>query len=131
MARRPRIDIPGYHHIANRGVNRVAIFSDDGDKEIFLRILCKACRIYDVIVHDYCLMDNRYHLLIENAQENLSLFMCQVNANYAIYYNKKPNARDTFGRGVTIRGISIQRSTSIVRSNTLSSVLWRRGWLRA
>ncbi len=65
------------------------IFSDDKDKETFLRILCKACRVYDVIVHDYCLMDNHYHLLIENAQENLSLFMRQVNANYAIYYNKK------------------------------------------
>ncbi len=89
MARRPRIDLPGYHHVVNRGVNRDNIFSDDKDKETFLRILCKACRIYDVIVHDYCLMDNHYHLLIENAQKNLSLFMRQVNANYAIYYNKK------------------------------------------
>ena len=89
MARRPRIDIPGYHHIVNRGVNRTDIFSADSDKEKFLQILCKACRVYGVVVHDYCLMDNHYHLLIENSQENLSLFMRQVNANYAIYYNKK------------------------------------------
>ena len=89
MARRPRIDIPGYHHIVNRGVNRIDIFSTDSDKDKFLQILCKACRVYDVVVHDYCLMDNHYHLLIENSQENLSLFMRQVNANYAIYYNKK------------------------------------------
>lgn len=89
MARRPRIDLPGYHHIVNRGVNRTDIFIDDFDKEKFLQIVCKACRVYGVIVHDYCLMDNHYHLLIENSQENLSLFMRQVNANYAIYYNKK------------------------------------------
>ena len=89
MARRPRIDIPGYHHIVNRGVNRTNIFSINSDKDKFLQILCKACRVYDVVVHDYCLMDNHYHLLIENSQENLSLFMRQVNANYAIYYNKK------------------------------------------
>ena len=89
MARRPRIDISGYHHIVNRGVNRTSIFSADSDKEKFLQILCKACRVYGVVVHDYCLMDNHYHLLIENSQENLSLFMRQVNANYAIYYNKK------------------------------------------
>jgi REP element-mobilizing transposase RayT len=89
MARRPRIDLPGYHHIINRGVNRSDIFSADEDKEKFLQILCKACRIYDVIVHDYCLMDNHYHLLIENNLQNLSLFMRQINANYAIYYNKK------------------------------------------
>ena len=89
MARRPRIDIPGYHHIVNRGVNRTNIFSTNGDKDKFLQILCKACRVYNVVVHDYCLMDNHYHLLIENSLENLSLFMRQVNANYAIYYNKK------------------------------------------
>jgi len=89
MPRRPRIDIPGYHHIINRGVNRTHIFSNHDDKEKFMQILCKACRVYGVVVHDYCLMDNHYHLLIENSQSNLSLFMRQVNSNYAIYYNKK------------------------------------------
>jgi REP element-mobilizing transposase RayT len=81
--------LPGYHHIINRGVNRTAVFSGDADKEKFLQIVCKACRVYGVIVHEYCLMDNHYHLLVENSQENLSLFMRQINANYAIYYNKK------------------------------------------
>ena len=51
-------------------------------------MLCKACDNYKVNVHDYCLMDNHYHLLIETTQENLSLFMRQINANYAIYFNK-------------------------------------------
>jgi REP element-mobilizing transposase RayT len=91
VARRPRIDLPGYHHIVNRGVNRSDVFVSDADKETFISILCKACRIYDVVVHDYCLMDNHYHLLIENRHENLSLFMRQINANYAIYFNKKYN----------------------------------------
>lgn len=89
MARRPRIDIPGYHHIVNRGVNRANVFSSSDDKEKFIQILCKACRVYSVVVHDYCLMDNHYHILVENSQVNLSLFMRQVNSNYAIYYNKK------------------------------------------
>ena len=89
MARRPRIDLPGYHHIVNRGVDRMDVFRGDEDKEAFLRIVCKACRVYGVVLHDYVLMDNHYHLLIENSQENLSLFMRQINANYAIYFNKK------------------------------------------
>lgn len=89
MARRPRLELAGYHHIVNRGVNRINIFSDTNDKDKFLQIVCKACRVYVVILHDYCLMDNHYHLLVENSQENLSLFMRQINANYAIYYNKK------------------------------------------
>jgi REP element-mobilizing transposase RayT len=91
VARRPRIDLPGYHHVINRGVNRSDVFVSDADKGTFISILCKACRIYDVVVHDYCLMDNHYHLLIENRHENLSLFMRQINANYAIFFNKKYN----------------------------------------
>ena len=89
MARRPRIDLAGYHHIINRGVNRMDVFGNDEDKAVFLRIVCKACCIYRVVLHDYVLMDNHYHLLIENSRENLSLFMRQINANYAIYFNKK------------------------------------------
>jgi REP element-mobilizing transposase RayT len=61
----------------------------DEDKDKYLEILCKACRTYKVNVHDYCLMDNHYHLLIETTSENLSLFMRQINSNYAIYFNKK------------------------------------------
>ena len=89
MARRPRIDFAGYHHIVNRGVNQTNIFATSQDKDMFLAILCKACKLYDIVVHDYCLMDNHYHILVENTKENLSLFMRQINSNYAIYFNKK------------------------------------------
>jgi len=89
MARRPRLDLDGFHHIVNRGVARGNIFECDEDKEKFLEILCKSCHTYKVNVHDYCLMDNHYHLLIETTSQNLSLFMRQINGNYAIYFNKK------------------------------------------
>jgi len=89
MARRPRLDMAGFHHIVNRGVARDNVYKCDEDKEKYLEILCKACKIYKVNVHDYCLMDNHYHLLIETTSENLSLFMRQINSNYAIYFNKK------------------------------------------
>ena len=89
MARRPRIDLDGFHHIINRGVARSRVYRCDEDKEKFLEILCKACKNYKVNIHDYCLMDNHYHLLLETTAQNLSLFMRQLNANYAIYFNKK------------------------------------------
>ncbi len=89
MPRRPRVDFAGFHHIINRGVARTDIYLCADDKYKFLEILCKACRVYKVNVHDYCLMDNHYHLLVELTQENLSLFMRQLNSNYAIYFNKK------------------------------------------
>jgi len=89
MPTRPRIDFAGYHHIINRGVNRCDVFNQDYDKDTFLAILNKTAIIHKVILHDYALMDNHYHLLIETTQENLSSFMRIVNANYAQYFNKK------------------------------------------
>ena len=89
MPRRPRIDFAGFHHIVNRGVARSDVYLCLADKDTFLEILCKACDDYKVNVHDYCLMDNHYHILVETTQENLSLLMRQVNSNYAIYFNKK------------------------------------------
>ena len=87
MARKPRVNLAGFHHIVNRGVARDNVYKCD-DKEIYLDILCKVSKIYKVIVHDYCLMDNHYHLLIETTSENLSLVMRQINSNYAIYFNR-------------------------------------------
>jgi REP element-mobilizing transposase RayT len=89
MGRRPRIDLAGFHHVVNRGIKRNNVYKSDEDKYKFLEIMCKSCEIYKVNIHDYCLMDNHYHLLIETTSENLSLFMRQINSNYAKYFNKK------------------------------------------
>ena len=89
MPTRPRIDIAGYHHIVNRGVDKMNVFRHGEDKEIFLQIVNKIAMIHKVVLHDYCLMDNHYHLLIETQTDNLSIFMRFVNANYAKYFNKK------------------------------------------
>ena len=89
MARRPRLNMAGIHHIANRWVERKNIFKYDDNKNKFLEILCKARKLYKVDIHTYCLMDNHYHLLIELSLENLSEFMRQVNSSYAIYFSKK------------------------------------------
>ena len=59
------------------------------DKDIFLQIVNKTAMHHKVVLHDYCLMDNHYHLLVETQADNLSTFMRFVNANYALYFNKK------------------------------------------
>jgi len=35
---RLRVDLAGYHHIINRGVNRCDIFNNDEDNKMFLQI---------------------------------------------------------------------------------------------
>ncbi len=99
MPRRPRIDLAGYHHVMNRGVNCSDVFVDDGDYDVFLGIVCKACKAYAVVLHDYCLMSNHFHLLVETQRDNLSLFMKHVNSNYAIYANKKQKRSGHFWQG--------------------------------
>ena len=89
MPRRPRIEMVGYYHIVNRGVEQRITYEEQEDFETFLIMLCCACKIYGVQLHGYVLMSNHYHLLIETTQENLSKFMKHVNASYAIYFNKK------------------------------------------
>ena len=89
MARLPRIDLAGFHHVINRGVEKREVFIDKEDYDEFLTLLCQHCVKYEVDVHSYCLMSNHYHLLVETQQENLSKFMRAINAQYAAYFNRK------------------------------------------
>jgi hypothetical protein len=44
-------------------------------------------------------MSNHFHLLVETKLNNLSLFMKQLNSNYAIYANKKQKRSGHFWQG--------------------------------
>lgn len=89
MPRRPRIEMPGCHHVLNRGVEQRRVFLDDEDFQRFLEFLCESCFLHDVTLHDYCLMSNHYHLLLETKRENLSQMMRLLNSRYAAYFNRK------------------------------------------
>ena len=91
MPRRVRIELAGFHHVYNRAVERKYILQHPIDKDKFLEILNEVCEKYKLKIHSYCIMDNHYHLLLENSLENLSLAMRQLNSKYATYYNKKYN----------------------------------------
>lgn len=89
MPRIPRIEIPGFYHIVNRGVERRKVFYDKEDFEYFLQLLIDVSELYNIVIHNYCIMNNHYHLLIELKEENLSKFMKNINGTYAKYFNKK------------------------------------------
>jgi len=89
MPRKPRIELPGQYHIINRGVEQRIIFKEAEDYEYFEELMCFYGKSFGITLHNYCLMSNHYHLLIEITNENLSNFMRQLNMNYSIYFNKK------------------------------------------
>ena len=83
MVRKPRIDLAGLYHIIDHGINRSNVFSCSQDKDKFLQIFCKACSTYKVNVHDYCLMDNDYHLLIRN--KNVAVIYGKVDISLIMF----------------------------------------------
>ncbi len=89
MPRRLRIENLGYHHVYNRGVAKGKVFEDEKDKAKFIELMASMAKEYKFNIHAFCLMDNHYHILVENMRENLSLGMRQLNAQYASYFNKR------------------------------------------
>lgn len=89
MPRLPRIEIAGFYHIINRGVEQRVIFEEKEDYDFFIEQLSFFSKNFNITIHNYCLMSNHYHLIIETRSENLSKFMRQLNGIYAIYFNKK------------------------------------------
>lgn len=89
MPRTPRINIPGYYHVLNRGLNRENIFLENEDKEKFIELVDLSRKAYQLTIHSFCVLDNHYHLLMETSRNNLSLAVRSINSRYAAWFNKK------------------------------------------
>jgi putative transposase len=92
MARQPRALVPGgTYHVTSRGNRRQAIFADDHDRRLFLRLLA------DTVVHHrwrcgaYCILSNHVHLLVQTprATEDLPFGMHRLNGRYAQWFNDR------------------------------------------
>lgn len=66
MPRELRGQYPGgIHHVMSRGDQRDDIFLDDVDRHDFIKTLAEVCQKIDWQAHGFCLMPNRYHLVLE------------------------------------------------------------------
>jgi len=89
MARKPRINEPGFYHIVNRGVNGGVVFEQKEDFHKFLELMLKTSYDYKVKIHAFTLLPNHYHILLETTLPNLSEAMRLLNSAYAAWYNFK------------------------------------------
>jgi len=72
MPRKLRVQYPGaIYHLMNRGDRREDIFEDAKDRLRFLGTLGHTCDKAGWQVHAYCLMSNRFHLVVETPEPNL------------------------------------------------------------
>ncbi len=72
----------------NRGINGEKIFPDDRHKSMFVKLLAENVRRYHMRLLAYCVMNNHYHLVLENTSGKLSEFFKGLNTGYAFYYRK-------------------------------------------
>jgi len=89
MARKPRVNDPGFYHIINRGVNQSEVFVEKEDYYKFLELIIKSKYDYSVTIHAFTILPNHYHLLIETHKPNLSEAMRFLNSAYAAWFNYK------------------------------------------
>lgn len=76
------------YHIVQRGNERKNIFENESDKSRFLETLVKAKEKYNFLVYCYCLMDNHFHLLINDNGNDISKLMKSINVSYVAYFNR-------------------------------------------
>ena len=48
MPRKPRIEIAGYYHIVNRGVDQRVVFNEAKDHEYFEELMCFYAKSYGI-----------------------------------------------------------------------------------
>ena len=92
MARLPRTLAPGgTYHVTARGNRRQALFSDDYDRRLFLRILGDTVARHRWRCGAYCLLSNHFHLLIHTPGpgDDLSAGMHRLNGRYAQWFNDR------------------------------------------
>ena len=87
--RRERITYPGaYHHVMNRGYDGNDIFYGNKNKSQFLDYLEGASNQMKIRLLAYCILDNHYHLVLENSSGMMSEFLKLLNGQYGMYYRK-------------------------------------------
>jgi putative transposase len=91
VVRRPRQYLPpeGIYHVTTRGVARTAIFLNDDEHRLFLRLLAGVVKRHDWRVHVFCLMPNHYHLVVETQLWRLSTGIHRLNGVYAQSFNRR------------------------------------------
>ena len=83
------VSLTGYYHVYDRGNSKQIIFEDDSDRYRFLSDISNRFARHEVAVLAWCLLDNHFHLMVDDPFDNLSKAMqCALTA-YAKSFNGK------------------------------------------
>ncbi len=100
----------------NRGHEGKMIFSSRGLKRKFLKFLVDQADKTKIRVFAYCLMNNHYHLVLQNSSGKLSNFMRNLNGSFGTTYRNREG-----GKGYVFQNRF--KSTLITTDHYLSAVI--------
>lgn len=84
------LDPEGIYHVVVRGNNREPVFSDDGDRQEYLRMVRHYKDEYAFVCHAYAFMTNHIHLLLQPGERvTISKLMQGLNTTYTKYFNRR------------------------------------------
>jgi putative transposase len=113
MARPLRLEFPGAISSDQPRQRRQKVSLSDADRELFLSILSRVVSRYGWLCHAYCVMANRYHLLIETPKANLSIGMRQLNGIYTQSFNRRHNRVGHLFQG-RFKAIRVERESHLL-----------------
>ena len=88
----------GIYHILVQGLRGEKIFEQEECKNKYLEILQRYHSEGKVKVYAYCVLDNAVHLLIEEAEDTISIFMRRLGVSYVHWYNLNREHQGTLFR---------------------------------
>lgn len=78
----------GLHHVLVQGPRQQAVFKQPENKAKYLETIQKYFDQGKVILYAYCIMDNSAHLVLEEREDTVTVFMRRVGVSYVHWYNK-------------------------------------------
>lgn len=95
MARISRIVIPKIpHHVTQRGVRSIDIFSNDNDRKQYLSLIKMMGQRYGLTFLGYCLMNNHVHfIVIPKGKDSLASGIGEAHRRYTLIKNRDENVK--------------------------------------
>jgi putative transposase len=91
MPRAVAVGVP--HHVTQRGNGRRPTFLSDSDRMVYMELLQRYRKQFDLHLWAYCLMPNHVHLLaIPGREDSLARALGRTHAEYARYFNARHNS---------------------------------------
>lgn len=101
MARLARLVVPGYpHHVTQRGVRSIDIFSDDDDRQSYLQFIREESDRFGVSFLGWCLMSNHVHLIaVPEREDSLARAIGEAHRRYTRMWNFRAGVRGYLFQG--------------------------------